>query len=353
MQPVDRRFLGRVAKELGMSPKWLRELRERARAGHVERGPGRRRKAAAERARVRALVERERGAQGLLAGWRPIYEKLRARESRISLMLVQQELASLKCRERTTRRHATEDERESYEILGRDTIWGEDTTHLGRLDSGAEVTGEVIRDRATLSSVSFSVGGPLTAADVVTDLRRAAGERGGFPLVLQRDNASVYEAHKVVALATSEQVLLLRSRVHTPTDNGATEHAHAEYKGESGLGKGVVLAGHDEPAARLGHARRVLDHGRLRASRGWRTAAELDCVVPRGDAHVDRARFYAAARSAMAVAVLGLDDPDAVRLAERHAILETLCRFGLARRHVGRRPREGPIPTPFRTAQKE
>ena len=68
---------------------------------------------------------------------------------------------------------------------------------------------------------------------------------------------------------------------------------------------------------------------------------------------VDRDEFYAAARSAAAAAVLGLDDPDAKRAAERRTILETLCRFGLARRHVGRRPREGSVPTPFQPTQNE
>jgi hypothetical protein len=123
-------------------------------------------------------------------------------------------------------------------------------------------------------------------------------------------------------------------------------------KAESGLGRGAVLD-LETARARLALARDALDLGRLRATRGWRTAAELDAIVPRGDACVDRRAFFEAAGSAVETAVRGLEDPDAARAAERDAIITTLCEFGLARRHVGRRPRVGPIPTPFQPSQKE
>ena len=213
--------------------------------------------------------------------------------------------------------------------------------------------GELVRDRATLSTVSLTVGGAVTAASVIADLEKAARERGGLPLVHQHDNASVYEAGEFARFAARERMIVLRSRVHTPTDNPAPERGHGEFKGESGLGKGVVLRSHEEAAARLARARHVLDDGRLRASRGWRTAQELDQLVPRGDAHIDRDAFYTAAGSAIAAAVLGQNDPDAARKAERGAILATLRKFGLARHHVGRRPREGSVPTPFQPNQKE
>jgi hypothetical protein len=353
MQPADRRHLGRTAKAMGMSSTWLRALRARARRGHVERPAGRPRLDDAERARVRSLVSVERERQGATAGWRPIHKALSAREPDLSVMLVQAELAALKREARAARQREVESVREGYEILGRDTMWAEDTTHMGRLAGGDEVTGELLRDRATLSTVSLTVGGAPTAASVEADLERAANDRGGWPLVLQHDNASVYEAQRVVERTARERVVRLRSRVHTPTDNPATEYGHGELKGESALGKGAIVRSDAEAAARLDHACRVLDGGRPRASRGWHTALELGRIVPRGDAHVDRAVFYAAACSAMQTAVLGLTDPDAVRKAERDAILQTLCRFGLARRHVGLRPREGSPPTPFRPSEKE
>lgn len=83
-----------------------------------------------------------------------------------------------------------------------------------------------------------------------------------------------------------------------------------------------------------------------RASRGWYTAGQLDRMLPRGDACVDRASFYASARVAMEAGVLRQSDPEAARKAERDAVIQTLCEHGLARRHVGRRSRVGSVPWP-------
>jgi len=164
--------------------------------------------------------------------------------------------------------------------------------------------------------------------------------------VLQDDNGTAYLCAPVRKELEDQRVIQLLSRVHTPTDNAATEHAHAEVKAEAGLGKGVVLKDHVEAVLRLSPAIRRLDTCRPRASRGWHTPAELDRMLPRGDQHVDRGEFYERARAAMKAAVLGLDDPAAARKAEREAVLTTLCEFGLARRHVGRRPRVGDVPWP-------
>jgi len=352
MQSNDRKAAARAAASSGMSARWMRELRARALRGHEEAPCGRPRTGEPERARVRALVEGERERQGASAGWRPIHRALAAAEPGISLSLVQHELSWLKRKARGARRRANEAAREGVEIRGRDTVWGEDTTHLGRTASGEEVAGEHVRDRATLATVSLTAGPPPTAASVIAGLEKAASERGGWPLVLQHDNASVYEARAVSERLAAERVISLRSRVRTPTDNAATERAHAEIKAESGLGQGVVIDV-EAASARLETARAALDVGRLRATRGWLPSAELDRVVPRGDACVDRDALYDAARSAVAGAVLGLEDADAARAAERDAIIDTLCEFGLARRHAGRRAREGSVPTPFQPTQKE
>ena len=74
----------------------------------------------------------------------------------------------------------------------------------------------------------------------------------------------------------------------------------------------------------------VLDH-RLRATRGWRTATELDALLVRADALVERVRFYREARAAMRRAVQGLTTARARRKAERAAIWSVLERYGLAR----------------------
>ncbi len=344
----DRHFLRRTAAADGFSERWLRELRRRAEAREEERAPGRPRTDAAERARVRALVAEVRARLGETAGARTIHRVLSEHESHLSRTLVREELAALKLKARTTAQHAIEEARIGFEVLGRDTIWGEDTSHLARFATGEEITGELIRDRATLSTVSLTVGGAVTAESVLADLQRAAIARGGWPLAIQVDNASVYLSQLVRDELDARKVVLLLSRVHTPTDNGATEHGHHEFKAETGLGKGVVLSSDAEAAARLERARGRIDEQRPRPSRGWMTAQTLDRVVPRADTVVERAAFHAEACSAMAAAALAHDDPDEACEAARDAFFATLSRHGLARRHVGLRPREGAIPLPER-----
>ncbi len=134
-----------------------------------------------------------------------------------------------------------------------------------------------------------------------------------------------------------EFVIHLLSRVHTPTDNPAAENKNREIKREGGLGSGVRLESLEDGAARLEPARRRIDGGRLRASRGWKTAAALDRERPRADTIVTRATFYAEARSAMAEAVRGLTKPRAIRRAEQNAVWRVLEKHGLARTRVGAR----------------
>ena len=295
---------------------------------------------------MRARVIAERTRQGTSAGGRAIHHALAQVDEGVSRMLVEQELSALKARARSAAAAAIEAEREHVEVLGRDTVWSLDGTHLGRVGTGEACVGEHVRDRATLGTVRLSAGPPATAKEVLAGLRQAARERGGFPLVLQVDNGSNYLCAEVLRALVDAQVVLLISRVHTPTDNPAIERAHAEVKAESGLGKGVALRDHAEAAQRAGEAARRLDGARPRASRGWRTADQLDRMLPRGDTCVDREEFYARAREAIEAGVLGLDDPGAARKAERDAVIQTLCDHGLARRHVGTRPRVGDVPWP-------
>lgn len=346
MAPPDRHRVAQVARALGRSESGLRAWMRRVRAGKPPRPRGRPRKDDAERAQVRALVAEERARQGASAGWRVIHRELGKAHEGVSRMLVEQELSALKAHARATAVAAIEAKREHLEVLGRDTMWSLDGSHLGRVETGEACVGEHTRDRASLGSVRLSAGPPATSAEVLAGLRQGARERGGFPLVLQVDNGSNYLAEDLRRALDDERVVLLISRVHTPTDNPAIEHAHAEVKAESGLGKGVALTGHAEAGQRAATACRRLDATRPRASRGWYTADELDRMLPRGDACVDRDEFYARARAAMQAAVLGLDDPAAARKAERDAVIQTLCEHGLARRHVGRRPRVGNVPWP-------
>jgi len=288
---------------------------------------------------VRDLVRAQREMQGKTAGWRPIYEALADTRPAVSLTLVQAELSALKRAERVEEQRRQEEARVSHEFVAREAAWGEDTTHLGRLDDGTKVEGEVVKDLGTLETVGLSVGGVPCAQTVSTLLAQAAEERGGYPLVWMGDQGSINRSEEVSELLEQEQVVHLLSRVHTPTDNGGTEHQHRELKEEGGLGRGVELGSVEAARERMERARVILDGGRLRATKGWRTAQQLGAELPRATDLVDRAAFYEAACRAMEEAARGLTQRQAVLQARRQALFRQLVRFGLAVRHVGRRPR--------------
>jgi hypothetical protein len=299
---------------------------------------------------VHLLVLEQLEVQGIV-GWRDVLEGIRrkeaGREKPTSTMLVQQETAALKERIRTNRRRAVESAREGHEVLARDAVWAQDATHLGRLEDRREIQAEVATDRATLATVTSTAGPPASGEDLCEGLEAAKGRRGGLPLVWQSDGGSANRSEVVAAYLEANLVIHLRSRTHTATDNPAAEHKNRELKAESGLGKGVRLQDEATATERIETARRRIDEGRLRASRGWKTAVDLDRELPRADTIVPRARFYAEARQAMREAVLGRADPREIRKAEQDAIWGTLERHGLARRHVGLRstpcPRLAPV----------
>ena len=350
--PRDRHLAARLADAHATSASWMRTLRRRQERGIVKRRPGRPRLPDAERARVRGLVLEELDRQGYGAGYRDVLEAIRRREEahelegRASEMLVQQETARAKREARAKAREAIEARRVGHDVLAREAVWSEDTTQVGRTPEARPVDAEVIVDRGSLATVGASPGGPPTAEAVLQGLRRAALERGGWPLVLQVDNGTAYRSWIVRAELEAQQVVLLLSRVHTPTDNPAVEHRNGELKAESGLASDVVLSGPEEAEALLAPAIERLDRHRLRASRGYKTAEELDQELPRADEKVLRARFYAEACSAIKDAVRGLTDATAIRKAEQDAIWSTLEKHGLARRHVGRRRLPRPSPGP-------
>jgi hypothetical protein len=344
-----RELVTRLCDAYGVSRRWLRTLRLRAQRRKSPKAVGRPRIPDAERARVRALVAEQLDLQGWTTGPLPILEAIREKEPKVSAMLVQQATAAIKREVRSRIDREIRAKRESHEVLAKDAVWCEDTTHLARLPDGEEVADELITDRGTLSTVSLSAGPPPTAQDVNAELDRGAAERGGMPLVLQRDRAGIHGAKEVMDRLARDQVVTLDSRVHTPTDNPLAENRNREFKKESGLGKGVVLDRDEDAVARLAPTRRRL-HVRLRASRGWKSSAELDLELPRADALVDRARFYEEANAAKKAAVLGLSDPDEIAKAEQDAVWRTLEKHGLARLHVGPRRTPSPRPAPVAPA---
>ncbi len=86
------------------------------------------------------------------------------------------------------------------------------------------------------------------------------------------------------------------------------------------------------------HAGMLERGGRLRATRGWKTARQADAALPEATARVSRTRFWNAARCAIAMAVQHYRTVRERRLAERQAILKTLECYNLLQRTRGPAP---------------
>jgi len=340
MAREERHVAAALAAAYGISASWVRTQRRRAERNQVPRPPGRPRLSDAERARVRRLVLEQFEEQGVV-GWRRVLEGIRkkeaCREKPTSTQLVQEETAAVKRERRSRKERALEAAREGHELFYRDAMWSQDAANVGRRTRRRKVEVEAATDRASTATVVAAVGPPATGEDLREHLERARVERGGLPLVWQSDGGGANRSKTIEDYLRAERVLHMISRPHTPTDNPVAEQKNRELEEETGLGNGVRLGSDAEAAARIALARRRLDHGRLRASRGWKTASELDAELLRADTIVHRDEFYEEARSAMKKAVHGLTKAAAIRRAEQDAIWRTLEKHGLARLHVGRR----------------
>ena len=337
-----RRLVAQLAAAHGVTTRWLRGLRLREERNEPAKPCGRPRIAPAERERVRALVFGELEEQGWTTGWRGVLDALAKHE--VSTMLVQQETKARKRERKAAEQVAYDRERKGHDVLARDAVWAQDATFVARAEEDEAVWAEVARDRASLATLLGKVGAAATGEDVVAGLERARQERGDLPLVWQSDRGSANRSQTVTHYLDHNLVIHLCSRVHRPTDNPAAEHANGEVQAESGLGEGAVVRNAAEAEETLHAACRRL-HARRRASRGYRTSAQLDQELPRACTLVSRERFHREARTAMQRAVRGLTDEDERCKAEQDAVWRTLERHGIER------PRKGRQRIPWRRVQ--
>lgn len=321
-----------VARMLGVSvstlKNWVRHARrgDFPRVGRPAHGPE-----AHERARSR--VEGSMAEQGC-PGFRPV----KAACPEVPTRLVQLYVRRVKEDERLQERRRIEASRVRVEVLGRDVVWGQDGWHLGRLPDGRALESQFFMDRGSLRTVSFDVGLAQSQEDLIAQLEVQRLTRG-LPLVVSSDNLSSCCGRKVQAYLAFHKVIHLLSLPHTPEHNGAAEHRVRELREVTGFRKGTVHGGVLEPTARLICSAGALD-ARRRASKGYKTALELDAALPAGYNLVCRARFYEEARRRMNTAVLGARSWREARLLEREAVFAALESCGLVRRvGGGRSPR--------------
>lgn len=372
---VGRGVLDELARALDVTPRTLRNWkRQAARVGPV-RPPWRPARFDADSDELVARVEDAWRGQGTSSGERVVFEALGCE---VPLRLVRCILRKLKAEHRVRARERIESERVHVEVLARDAVWCLDATHLGR-DGNGEVQGEVLKDACSSSLLMVSVGRPSTSAELIEALQPTYEARGTWPLVLMTDNGAVYCSEAFEAFLVQNGIVHLRNEPHTPQHNAVAERAHGEIKSETGLGKGsrlenlpcgrsTIVEGHqgaqdgiadpsqcpvwveDAGAARTKaiseeHYPRWwrdvrdcvhrLNHTRLRATRGYRTAAELDRTRPRAETLVSREDFLRVARFTIDLAVHDASNARARRRARREAIYCTLETFGLVTRTRG------------------
>jgi transposase InsO family protein len=310
--------LAAAAKALGVSRRSLSRWKRRAKQG--ERAPrwGRPPHPEAARRRAEELVSQERRTQGRGAGWRTLSRALRGEGQTVPTRLLQRALSQQKAVERREERRRLARQRVSHDVLARDAVWAQDG-----VDLGDGVHAEVVKDRASTAVRGLTLGPRATGSDVVALLEAMRRRNGGLPLVWQTDNGSAYTSEEVRRYLELHRVIHLRSRVHTPTDNAAIERGIGEIREE--------LADDAPTRENLARVCARLDHGRLRASRGYRTAAEVDLALPRARDRVDRGRFYDEACSAVEKAVRRQGTARARRKAQRAAIWSLLEKHGVSR----------------------
>jgi len=319
-----------LAQRLEVSEKTLRNWERGAetQAKHM----GRPATPPAKRFLARLKVARELRKQGW-TGWRPVEANI---GPEIPTRLVQESVSELKKRRAQRMRKRLAQRRVHVEVLSPNVIWTQDATHLGRMGRVA-VQAEVIKDRATLGFESLSVGPQANAAEILAMLEKCKKEHG-LPLVWATDNGSAYKDVLVQNFLQQEQIVHLLSRPRLPQDNAAAEKGMRELKEVAGLGKGVKLTSVEEAAGKLAYSWEILDQYRLRGTKGYRTARELEDQLPAWTEKVERRVFFEQACKNMKNAVQGGETAREKRQAERQAVYETLENFKLVERTRGGKP---------------
>ena len=256
---------------------------------------------------------------------------------RVPQWLVRECLRRIKLLHRARRRAHLVEHRLSVEVRARDVMWSMDGTHLARLEGGGKLEAQVVRETTTPRILAVEIGTPARGEDVVAILERVAEERGGVPLVLATDNGSIYTRKDVEDWLAEHGVVHLLSLPRTPQHNAWVERTNGELKAETGLGRGVVVPGARGIAELVETARCRLDHVRLRARLGFRTAAAADRELTGWYNLTTRERFLATLCRRIGEALQGLESDRAQRKAHREAIYASLEELELVRRTRGGR----------------
>ena len=319
-----------LAREHGVGERTLRNWM-RSPPGRWGRPPERPERVAAAMEACRGVLDLQRYG----VGWEKTWKLLGGRDAPCSQYRVQECVAALKEAREAERAWLRTLARVSVRVCLGEVVWGLDETHLCRLEGGEAVLGLVVRELASTRTLLVSVGPATTAEGLIRALEYLRLARGALPLVMCMDNGSAMKSELVAMYLAFHEVVVLRNVPHVSQHNAATERGHRELKEACGLGKGVVLHGHEEAARRMAEAVALVDGTRPVKTRGMRTPVAVDNEMPRWYPRVDRSAFYQAACRAVREAVQGCRNDRERRKAERRVLLDLLEDLALIERTRG------------------
>lgn len=265
-------------------------------------------------------------------GYRPIAEAI---GDKVPMRLVQYYVNLFYAKRQKRIENRKNRNRVQVQVLVKNALWAQDGTHLGRMGQDP-VEGQVVKDRATLKTIEVKVGSPATAQTVVTIFKKKKKVRG-LPFVLSTDNGPNYCNDMVEGYLEKEKIIHLRNVPHTPEHNGAAEIGIRGAKHASMLGKYVQLASVEDTTSVLTKAIQKLDANRLLATKGFKTANELDETLTVIQ-NKDRDRFYSICRTRMLQVASQATTAREARKYEREMIFCTMEDFGLIKRNQNGRP---------------
>lgn len=291
-----------TANLLGVSSRTLRSWKKDHRKAYNKRG---RKKLEVTLLEVFAIT-REWLRQGR-PGSRPVIYAL----PQLRIKVVRSVIAELK--------HRYKKRYEKIKVQERKTMHVHKPGFVTAMDGATITKGEdviVYRDRGSISTNIEECENHLRANDTLRVLTKLK-DNNRLPLVLCTDNGSPLCAEVVKDFLNENHVIHLRSLPRVPQQNGSAENAVQDFKK-------LVKSGSSNEAACL-----ILNKHRKRQKLGYKTSDEIEqenLVLCKKE---DRALFFEATRTAIEIAVLGIDSAHEKRKAERNAIFETMERFSL------------------------
>jgi len=315
------------AKAVDVDPRTVRNWKKRTRP---EDFPKLGRPAHDERAHRNAFWKVGRIYPKLRCGAETIAETL---NGAVPLRLVREYVKRFKACEKRRNRVRILRNRERIEVLAKNAIWVQDSAQVAQTVSGEKVESQIIKDRGPCITVGVSTGGPTKGSDAI-ELLEALRTTRGLPLVLGSDNGAPFVCQDVEEYLRRHQVIHLRSLPRTPQHNGSAEVGIGELKRCAQLGAAVIAT----PAVAHDHAIRAaiaINKTRPRASKGFKTGAELDETMVAGYHQVERARFYSECCKRIEDIQQSGMKFRAMRMAERDAIYGALEKYGLVKRYRG------------------